>query len=285
MHRPPTPLFAGPRSSRTLELRRDFPAYRQIAAELRGRIERGEYAIDALLPSQRELSEEFGVSHMTLRHAIETLKLEGLLLTKHGAGTFVAPHRFDYTIGPLRGLVEEMAQQGRTVTTEVVCRREQTADRAAAAALGAGMGDSRRVLLVQRVRSIDGEPIVFQRSSLPLAIGRAIAVDELDRRSLYELMAERLGIEVDHALERLSPIVLDRRIARRLGRRAGVAAMVSERVSLTAASRPVLHDQAFLLGDRLMLKADRRRSDVSIKYELVSPPRESADDPGSPSAP
>lgn len=254
-------------SSRGLEDR--APAYVRIQAELRRRIQTGYYRDGEPLPSQRRLSEEFGVTVMTLRQAVEILKRDRLLVTRHGLGTYVAPRHFSYSIGPLRSLTEEIRGQGGTLETEVVAWRQVAPAAEIRSALA--LGDHDPTLLVERLRRVDGEPVIYQCSHLPLHVGLSLDRKQLRSGSLYELMSDLLGIEVDHARERLSPVLLQGRAASLLGCRAGAVGMLSERVSLTTSGRPVLHDKAFLLGDRLLIRADRRRSDVSIRYELVRP--------------
>jgi GntR family transcriptional regulator len=242
-------------------------AYLRIHEELRRRIQNGEYTADASLPSQRRLSEEFGVTLMTLRQAVDLLKREGLLVTKHGLGTFVAPRRFSYSIGPLRSLAQEMAAQGLAVRTKVLRLEEVAPEPWLAAELA--LPPNGRAVLLERLRIVDGVPAVYQRSFLPAPVGRAFVADELERSSLYDLMGERLGIEVHHARERLYPTVLDAQMARLLERAKGEPALLSERLTVTATERPVLHDQAFMPGDRLVVATERHRNDVSIRYELL----------------
>ena len=63
-------------------------AYEQVADAIAARIEAGRYPCK--LPSERDLAEEFGVSYVTLRHAMAVLRERGLIVSIHGRGTFVA---------------------------------------------------------------------------------------------------------------------------------------------------------------------------------------------------
>jgi GntR family transcriptional regulator len=63
------------------------PLYEQLAAILRGRIEAG--SITSRLPSETTLCQEFGISRITARKAIEVLVNKGLVQVSHGRGTFV----------------------------------------------------------------------------------------------------------------------------------------------------------------------------------------------------
>lgn len=65
------------------------PPYQQIAAVLRGEIESGALPKGAQVPSYSALSEEYGVSIGTARSAVAALQSEGLIVTRHGKGSFV----------------------------------------------------------------------------------------------------------------------------------------------------------------------------------------------------
>lgn len=63
--------------------------YEQIADVLRDRIERNIYPKDSLLPNQTEFVEEFKVSRVTIKKAINILVMEGLVYSQRGLGTRV----------------------------------------------------------------------------------------------------------------------------------------------------------------------------------------------------
>ncbi len=63
--------------------------YVQVANNIAVRIETGE--ITHKLPSERSLAEEYGVAYQTVRHAMKVLRERGLIITRQGRGTFVAP--------------------------------------------------------------------------------------------------------------------------------------------------------------------------------------------------
>ena len=65
------------------------PLRAQIASVLRGRIVSGEYQVNRRIPSEAELSDEFGVSRNSVRAAIKLLTDDGILRSVRGRGTFV----------------------------------------------------------------------------------------------------------------------------------------------------------------------------------------------------
>src|ERR671932_546411 len=63
--------------------------HRQIAAQLRARIRRGDWAPGERLPSIPAIAQQYGVAKQTVQRTIDALRVEGLLITKPGSGTFV----------------------------------------------------------------------------------------------------------------------------------------------------------------------------------------------------
>ncbi len=83
--------------------------YRQIADQLRGLIERGEYAVGTRLPTERELAEQLKVSRPTVREALIALEVEGLVRIRVGSGIYVsepAAHLPSHLSGMIEGPFE-----------------------------------------------------------------------------------------------------------------------------------------------------------------------------------
>lgn len=227
------------------------PRYHRIAEALRARIARGELAPGARLPNQRQLAREFGVTLMTLRQALEVLERERRIARHHGLGTFVAAPSIDYDINHLRRFAGDLLAQGEAVTTRLLGTRFVAADRRAASALG--LAPRARVLVIERLRLVEGHPMSLQRSFLPAAIGEEIVKADLAATPLRQALEFKLGLAIDRARESVSAVRLGRREARELGCRAGAPAFESERVSFAADGRPVVFDHVFIPGDRFRI--------------------------------
>ena len=64
--------------------------YRQVADDLRGRIQAGgEYAPGARLPSIRQLAKQYGISPQTVQNALRELRQDGLVVSQQGRAFFV----------------------------------------------------------------------------------------------------------------------------------------------------------------------------------------------------
>ena len=230
------------------------PRYHQIAQTLRERIIAGGHGPGMRLATQRGLAREFGVTLMTLRQALDLLERDGLIARRHGLGTFVARPSIDYDILHLRALAGDLSALGEDVATRFLRSYRATADRRVAAALG--LPEQADVFVLERLRLVDGEPVSFQASCLAAALGDEVSKADLAVTPLRQVLAFKLGIEITAARETVSAVPLDRRAARELGCRPGIAAFRSDRVSMGADGTPVVYDRVFIPGDRFRITRD-----------------------------
>ncbi|HZR50571.1 MAG TPA: GntR family transcriptional regulator [Streptosporangiaceae bacterium] len=240
-----------------------LPKYLRIHGELRDLIGSGRWPAGSLLPSQAELAAQFGVSIMTLRQALQLLTDEGLVQARHGSGTYVSA-RYDYDLGHLRSFAEDLASQGAQITTRVLAAGIVTPPADVAARLAAAGG----VLRLRRLRLSAGQPVIVQTSYLPADLAAVIERDDLTRRGLYAILAAH-GLAVSRASETITPISLGPADARDLTRPEAAPALLSHRVSFTAAGVPVIDDHAVLPGDRVAITADRSAGHLDARYTLT----------------
>jgi GntR family transcriptional regulator len=240
------------------------PKYLRIHAELRGRITGGQWPAGSALPAQRELADEFGVSIMTLRQALQLLADEGLVDTRHGAGTFVAA-RYAYELGHLRSFADDLAAQGAQITTRLLAAQIL----APAGEISARLGGPPEVLALRRLRLADGRPLIVQTSYLPAALVSDLDPSDLVERGLYTTLAER-GLTVARADETITPTALSDSDARDLSRPPATPALLSHRLSYTAADLPVIDDHVLLPGDSVAITASRTPARLDVHYRLTT---------------
>ena len=247
------------------------PRYHQIAQTLRDRIVAGGHSSGKRLDNQRSLAREFGVTLMTLRQALDLLERDGLIARRHGLGTFVARPSIDYDILHLRALAGDLSALGEDVATRFVRSYAATADRGVAERLR--LPERAGVFVLERLRLVDGEPVSFQASYLPAALGEEVSKANLTVTPLRQVLAFKLGVEITAARETVSAVSLERRAARELGCRPGVAAFRSDRVSTGPDGAPVVYDRVFIPGDRFRITRD-------LRYDTLNS-RPGADEHGS----
>jgi len=99
------------------------PLYMQLKQLIEGEIAVGALAAHSRVPSERELSEQFGISRMTARQALAELIQEGRLYTSVGKGTFVAEPKIHQNLQSLTSFTQDMLARGLMPTTRLL-RRE-----------------------------------------------------------------------------------------------------------------------------------------------------------------
>jgi GntR family transcriptional regulator len=256
----PTWRPCGPRSTRRSPLR--TPKYQVIATDLAGKIRGGELAPGSALPPQRELSQAYGVTLVTLRQALRQLEDDGLLSQQPGRGTFVAEPRAAYRLHSLRGFAEDLRAQGQTVSTQILGQ----ALRRPPAWISGFHGPAGRFLRLERLRLIAGRPAVHQLSWIR---GDDLAETDLSGTSLYAALAER-GIVVHRASETVQPGVLDSAAAELLGQPAGTAVFVSDRITYGLDDTPLVFDRATILGTALEIRTERAATGLSMQWSRPS---------------
>ncbi|MEM8922713.1 MAG: GntR family transcriptional regulator [Actinomycetota bacterium] len=249
------------------------PKYQAIYGVLRGRILDGVLAPGEQLPPQHELAASFGVTLMTLRQAIAALEGDGLVRAERGRGTFVADRPVDIAVGNLSSFAEQMRSAGVDLVTEVLDVRSGGAARwpVAAAALGVdpGLDEGGSLLRIVRRRSVAGRPVALQRSYVGDGAVGGEEVDGLAAGSLYESIAARTGRIVTEARESITAVALTGDDAALLDAEPGHPALLSVRTSIDQFGAPVLYDEAWLVGGRSAITADRSSRRLALQYGPV----------------
>lgn len=110
--------------------------YIRVKQFLKEGLEQGRWRPGAVMPSEAELVEQFGVSRMTVNRALRELKSEGLIERVQGVGTFAAQlHRVSSTL-TIRDLHEEITTRGNRHEAVVRFAREERATQELAQQLG-----------------------------------------------------------------------------------------------------------------------------------------------------
>lgn len=162
--------------------------YRDIASELRGRIEAGDFSAGRVLPSESELSKEFGASRVTIRRSLELLREEGLVSSRQGFGWFVAVDRLQQSLGRLGTIEAQLARSNRNSEREVLGFAFLPASAHVAAVLGKGT-----VLEVTRRNLANGEPFARVTVWCPERLGADLSRQDVEQHTFYELLDDHIG--------------------------------------------------------------------------------------------
>lgn len=220
------------------------PRYVAIANELRDRIERQKLPAHTLMPSERELCEDFQVSRMTARHALSLLESEGYVYRRPPRGTFVAEPRVTFHIGSFS---DEVTRLGRLPGAQLLWAEERDATPSALAAFD--LGEHLRVHAMQRLRLANGEPIAIETTYFPTVLTPGLLEEDLSG-SLWELIRERYQLVPASATATIESIVIDGPSCVRLNVRTASAGILLTRTTFDADGRCIEFARDIYRADR-----------------------------------
>ncbi len=118
----------------------DTPRFQQVVQDFKSQIADGSLAEHAALPSERRIAENYDISRMTARRALDALEAEGLVYSEDRRGRFVSPRRVSYDVSNMVSFVAEADSRGLALEIEVVRAFKSQADAMLAEQLGVEPG-------------------------------------------------------------------------------------------------------------------------------------------------
>ena len=230
-----------------------------VQDELKERIDRGEFPAGTRLPSEPDLAAELQVSRATLREALRAMESEGLLRRRQGSGTFVAEHpRMANSLDMNFGVTDAIRSAG--MRAGIAQGRHWVEPAAAGEAALLALEPGQDVLVLERVRTAEGNPVVLSRDVLPadLVGDRAEVLQALLQRSVYEVLERELGVVIHHGVARFRPVRADHSVASRLGVPRGELLLYLWQVDYALDGAPVLSSHEFHLADAFDFTVVRR---------------------------
>lgn len=229
-----------------------LPLYGRIRDELRAQIVAGIYPPHARLPSESELIAQYGVSRITVRHALAELEKEGVLFKLAGKGVFVSKPKPFQSLGRLQGFAEAMAQQGHEIFNDLIGATTLPANAEIAQRLGLDEGTP--VAELRRVRYLNREPVSFDITYVPAHIGARLAREELATRDIFLILENDYGIALGFADLAIDALLADADIAAHLQITLGDPVLRIARLTHTAAGAPLDFEYLYCRVDNFQFR-------------------------------
>ncbi|MBY4798372.1 GntR family transcriptional regulator [Collinsella sp. AGMB00827] len=188
------------------ELSNSVQLHIQAANYMRERIYDHLWEPDDQIPTEHELCEILGMSRGTVRRAIRALVDENLLVQIRGKGTFVSRTVFTHPTGStLISFAESLRSQGVSFTTRVVKHEVVPADERLASKLFLKVGDP--VLTMDRVRSVEGKPVLLLQSCINLKVLPGLEKIDFNTHTLFATIESMFGKRIGHSNARYAACV------------------------------------------------------------------------------
>ena len=232
-------------------IQRDSPVpyYYQLSSFVEARIKAKEWQPGQLLPSEQDLCSQLGVSRTVVRQAMAELEHKGLVNKQNGKRSYVAFPKYEGGLMQnLRGFFEDAIFKGQQPDTKVLRLQAVPASAEVAQALQLEVGEP--VVMLDRLRFLDGEPEVVVVTYLPLRMCPSAIEEDFSGQSLYQFLERRYGLRITQGLRTIEAISLDAADAKLLRVRSGSPALLLKSVGLLEDGTPLEYFVAKHRGDR-----------------------------------
>jgi GntR family transcriptional regulator len=172
-----------------------MPIFAQIRERLEEAIAKGTLVPNQRIPSERQLSDRFGVSRMTVRQAIDAITRDRLLYSRPGQGTFVADQRvIQQPLQHLTSFSEDILSRGMHPSSRVLDRQVVAASFEMAGLFG--LPPTVKITRVARLRLIDEEPVAIETVHIPERFAPGLLERDLEADSLYAILRHDYDLEL-----------------------------------------------------------------------------------------
>ena len=225
--------------------------FSQLEEIIRDGIENGIWSPGEAIPSERELSNIYNLSRMTVRRALDRLVSNGLLFRVDGKGTFVSEPKVSYQALSLAGLRKQTIGIGQAPSAKLLGVEKILAPANIAVVLK--ISPDSPMFLIERVSFANEIPFALHRSYIPEEICPQLETANLTNNSLYELLREKHNIVISRATETLESTLATDREGIFLNVPAGSPMFLLRITTFDADDDPIEFAKVIFRGDRVQL--------------------------------
>jgi GntR family transcriptional regulator len=221
------------------------PLYVKLRRSLEDAVRAGALRQGDALPAERDIAEYACVSRVTVRKAIDDLVADGLLVRRHGSGTFVSRpvSKVEQSLSQLTSFTEDMARRGIKARSEWLHKGIHTPSPDEMMILG--LAADTKVSRLSRLRIAEDQPLAIEHASVS---GEFLPDPATVTTSLYAEL-ERRQVRPVRAVQRISATNMKEADASLLDVPVGAAGLSIERISYLASGRAVEFTRSLYRGD------------------------------------
>ncbi len=185
----------------------------QIREQIWERIRRGEFDESGRLPGEDQLALEFNVSRATIHSALDQLVAQGLLIRRHGDGTYVNRHLIDITtqLNTVWEFTQLIKASGKEPSIRLLRRDRWMPSPAQAEALE--ISPDTGLIRFCRLFFADDKPVIYSINMVPETLVRSPIPDEAARFSILTILEKYCGQSFGYAIADISAVMLDEELA------------------------------------------------------------------------
>ena len=230
----------------------------QVKAYIKERIVGGDFE-DGRIPPELELANELGVSRTTVRDALSRLEIEGAVVRKQGAGTFVNPPglQIKLRLEEMWSYEAVLEAHGYTPSVQVLKVHEQTPDAQVVETFGLAAGAA--VTVVEKLFSEDEAPVILTLNQIPSALIKRDYTEKDLGVPVYVFLADFCNQRLHYYVSEIVPVTATEHVARHLEVAPGTPLISFEETGYSEENEAILKATSFFRDDLLRLRLIRRR--------------------------
>jgi GntR family transcriptional regulator len=224
------------------------PLFSRIQEYIADLILTGKLTPETKIQSEREFSEDLGVSRMTVRKALTELVNEGLLERKHGSGTYVAKPKITYDASEMVNYIDAMQQHNLATASQLLEFSEMVASRRLAEILNIEIGNP--LYRVSLLRFANRVPIVLERGFFSRARFPRLEEWDLEKSSTLDLLTSVYHIKPGLISQTVEAVAAVEIVAQQLRVEEGFPLILLSRIIYAEdTDQPIVFSQDFLRSD------------------------------------
>jgi GntR family transcriptional regulator len=238
--------------------RPQLPRYYQIEQAILEQIQKKLIQPGAQLPSEAELAQQYQVSRITAKRALDDLVHQGWAFRQQGRGTFVAQGRIREISG-FRSFSEDIQARGLIPSSRVLFFKEVEPDTTTLEKLH--LLENERAYMLKRLRLADDDPVAVEVAYIPCKLCPDLLSEDLSAGSLFSVLKTKYGLVPTWADAEIEAAEATKEEAKLLGIKVGKPVLIARRVTFSANYDVIESVYSIYRGDRFTLYTGRQHID------------------------
>ena len=235
-----------------------LPYYYQLKQYIIEEIETGNWKPGQQILPEIKICEIFDISRTVVRQTYQELVTEGYLIKKKAKGTFIAaPKISENLVQSLMGFYEDMTARGFKVKNDILLQKKIAVTPRIAEKLRLDINED--VVVIRRVRRINDEPIVLDRTYIPYRLCPDLINEDLINKSLYSYIEGKYNLNIDKGVRFIEATVATDEESKLLNIKKGSPLLYIESISYLDNGTPLEYYIALHRGDRSRLVTELKR--------------------------
>ena len=216
-----------------------MPLYHQLELDLLNRIQAGEFQPGDPLPTEEQICEQYSVSRITVRRALDAMMASGRILKRRGVGTFVSQKtETNVRTVRLRGSLDEFLSNASALELKLISFEKEKAADSICKALE--IDEDEEVTRIELVSLLNGDPVIFLAIYFPKLVGDHLSAEDISTGlPVIRIVERKLKFRIVRAIQKIEPDTADSATAKYLDLEEGSPLLRIERTYYAANGVPV----------------------------------------------